>query len=278
MAGNDPRLGDARTPTAHSHAIADVSGLQGALDGKAASGHGHAIADVTNLQTTLDGKAAASHTHAIADTTGLQAALDGKAATAHSHAIADVTNLQTSLNGKQDTSAKGQANGYAGLGADGKVPSAQLPVSGSDPWTIVKLTSEFSTTLATAQDVPGLSFTPVAGTWYIVEAFLLVRTATATVNPRLGLAWPTGLTDGGAMLDQGQSATADILARGNPNAPLLVAVGGIPNTTQSWPAYLSGVALAGATPAGNVRVQVASETAGTAVRVMPGSYLRYRPY
>ncbi len=32
--------------------------------------------------------------------------------------------LQT---GKQDLSAKGAVNGYAGLGSDGKVPSAQLP-------------------------------------------------------------------------------------------------------------------------------------------------------
>lgn len=32
--GNDTRLSDARTPTAHGHAIADVSGLQTALDGK----------------------------------------------------------------------------------------------------------------------------------------------------------------------------------------------------------------------------------------------------
>lgn len=31
---NDPRLTDARTPLAHAHAIADVTGLQGALDGK----------------------------------------------------------------------------------------------------------------------------------------------------------------------------------------------------------------------------------------------------
>lgn len=78
------------TPSAHTHAIADVTGLQAALDGKQAAGsyaaavHGHSIADVTGLQTALDGKqaagsyAAASHTHVIADVTGLQAALDGK--------------------------------------------------------------------------------------------------------------------------------------------------------------------------------------------------------
>lgn len=36
--------------------IADVTGLQAALDGKAETVHAHAIADVTGLQTALDGK------------------------------------------------------------------------------------------------------------------------------------------------------------------------------------------------------------------------------
>lgn len=35
--GNDSRLSDARTPTAHSHTISDVTGLQTALDGKQAT-------------------------------------------------------------------------------------------------------------------------------------------------------------------------------------------------------------------------------------------------
>jgi hypothetical protein len=59
-------------------AIADISGLQTALDGKAPTSHSHAISDVTNLQTTLDGKASVTHSHAISDVTGLQTALDGK--------------------------------------------------------------------------------------------------------------------------------------------------------------------------------------------------------
>lgn len=71
--------------------ISTVSGLQTALDGKAAAAHGHPISDVTGLQDELDGKqaagsyAAATHGHAIADVTGLQASLDGKAAASHAH-------------------------------------------------------------------------------------------------------------------------------------------------------------------------------------------------
>ena len=62
---------------------AKVDGLQAALDGKqprgeyAASSHTHAVAEVTGLQEALDGKAAASHRHAAADIDGLDAAVGG---------------------------------------------------------------------------------------------------------------------------------------------------------------------------------------------------------
>ena len=57
---------------------------------------------------------------------------------AHTHAISEVTNLQTELNAKVNTTSIGIANGVAGLDADGKVPSTQLPsyvddiIEGSD--------------------------------------------------------------------------------------------------------------------------------------------------
>ena len=84
--------------TSHSHAIANVTGLQTALDGKqpagsyAASAHTHAPADITGTAVITtdprlsDARTPTVHTHAIADTTGLRAALDGKAATGHTHA------------------------------------------------------------------------------------------------------------------------------------------------------------------------------------------------
>jgi hypothetical protein len=107
-------------PSSHAHPIADVTGLQDALDSKADVGtgggtlepHTHAIADVTNLQTELDEKASTIHTHGIADVTGLQNALDGKVDDAemtnkadlnHTHGIADVNGLQTALDGKANT-------------------------------------------------------------------------------------------------------------------------------------------------------------------------------
>ena len=110
------------TPSAHTHTIANVTGLQTALDGKAASSHTHTKSQITNFPTSIKnptsvviklnggttegtnmftydgstaksinitpagiGAAASSHTHTIANVTGLQSALDGKAASSHTH-------------------------------------------------------------------------------------------------------------------------------------------------------------------------------------------------
>lgn len=147
---------------------------------------------------------------------------------------------------------------------------------GSDPWTYIKLSSDFPTTSATAVDVTGLSFTPVASSTYVIEGFFLVRTATTTVGPRPGVAWPTGTTDGAGQLTVASSATAFLTANGNPNAAMLNAVGGLPATNGSYPSTLRVTLVTGVSPSGTFRIQLASETAGTTVTMRAGSWLRYR--
>lgn len=84
----------------HQHAIADTTGLQTALDGKAALVHTHVAADVTDLQPLLDAKSDVGHGHTIGDVAGLSSALAGKSNINHVHAIAGVTGLQTELDNK----------------------------------------------------------------------------------------------------------------------------------------------------------------------------------
>lgn len=147
--------------------------------------------------------------------------------------------------------------------------------AGSDGWTYVKLAADFTTSSATAVDA-GLAFTPSANTSYEFKAILLTRTATTTVGPRPGLAWATGLTDGVAHIRQESSATAFVSALGNINASVLAPVGGVPSNSQSFPAIIEGMVIAGASPSGTVKVQLASETAGTNVTIKAGSFLKYR--
>lgn len=81
--------------------IADVAGLQTALDGKAPTEHGHAVDEVIGLQSALNGKASAGHGHDIADIGALETELQGKAAAVHAHTIADVAGLESALEGRQ---------------------------------------------------------------------------------------------------------------------------------------------------------------------------------
>lgn len=100
----------------HTHAISDITNLQGALDGKAESTHTHAISDVTGLQNALDSKAGASHSHAVSNVTGLQNALDGKlegvslngVAQSVSNSVAVIFALPIAISEMPSPSASGQ--------------------------------------------------------------------------------------------------------------------------------------------------------------------------
>lgn len=232
------------------------------------------------------GAAWGSVTGTLANQTDLQTALDGKAASSHNHDAtyeAKNANIQTHIAAAHAPSNAQKNSDITLAEIEAKltgVISSHSHAGGADPWTYVQVNSgnDFTTTSATAVDVTGLAFTPVANTTYEFEALLLLRTATATVNPRAGLAWPTGGTDGVGMIEQaGATATAaHANAVGNINAALLIAVGGLLNNSQSWPVKIHGMFRAGASPSGTVRIQLASETAGTTVRIVARSFLKYR--
>ena len=66
------------TPTAHTHAQSDVTGLATALSGKANATHTQGQADITGLEDALEAKADATHTHDYA-------------ASSHTHTVAQVS-------------------------------------------------------------------------------------------------------------------------------------------------------------------------------------------
>jgi hypothetical protein len=109
---------------AGASSIADIDGLQDALDGKSGLGHGHAIADVGGLEAALDGKAALSHGHATGDVGGLEAALGGKAALAGAAFSGAVSAQSLTLgndlavaDGGTGASSAGAARSNLGLGS-----------------------------------------------------------------------------------------------------------------------------------------------------------------
>lgn len=274
--------------TPDCHPISAVSGLQAALDGKAASDHSHpggsaswggiggTLSEQTDLQAALDAKAASGHNHDAAYSAsghGHDATYEPKNANIQAH----VTEAHAPSNAQKNadiTKAEIEAK------LTGEISSHFHAGGGADPWTYQRLSADFTASSTTAADINNgalFGFTPAANTDYIWEAVLGIRTATAATNPRLGFAWATGMEDGVCSIEQTSTATAKVMANGHPGVTLLVAVGGLPNNTTSWPAICYGMVRSGATPSGSCRMQLASESNGTVVRVVAAiSYFRYR--
>lgn len=137
----------------HKHDIADINGLQLALDGKAANGHAHVMADITDLAAALallapkaspaltgtptaPTQAAGNNSTRIATTafvaTAVANGVSGKADMNHTHVAADITDLQPLLDQKAALNHGHAISGITGLSdalaakADAETVSSQL--------------------------------------------------------------------------------------------------------------------------------------------------------
>lgn len=244
----------ARSSHTGTQAASTISDFAEAVDDRVAT----LIVPGTNITVTYDD---------VANTLTIAASGGGGVPT-----VIDDNNSATDMSFWSGTQAQYNALGSYTAGRQYIITDAADP----DPWTYIKLGSDFVTGSATAVDITGLAFTPAANTTYEFEAVLLTRTATATVGPRPGVAWPTGMTDGVVEIYQPSAVGTQVMQFGNINAAVLAPVGGLPNTTQSYKATIIGMIIAGATPGGTMKMQLASETAATNVTVKAGSYLKYR--
>lgn len=149
---------------------------------------------------------------------------------------------------------------------------------GSDPWTYVKLASDFVTSSSIAVDVTGMTFTPAANTDYEVEWVLLVSTATITVGPRPGAAWGTGYQYGAIDMYTTSSAVAESQQHVSMNTAAgsaIANIGGLPVANEVYGTCGRAVFRSGTTPTA-FKLQLASETAATNVTAKAGSFLKYR--
>lgn len=235
--------------------ISEQSDLVSALGGKAGTSHAHA------------GYAAANHAHegyVAADDARLT---DDRTPTAHSHAQGDVTGLGTALDGKSPTTHD-HDSAYAAID--------HTHAGGADPWTYVKLAEDFTTSGTTNANVTGLAFTPATGkTYYVIGVFML-RTATATVGARPGIAWPANLTDATARAEAATSLTASAIRSWGARTTQNAASTGLATTTDSHYGGVEALMVTGATTSGDFQITLASESAGTNVSIKSGSFIAYR--
>lgn len=150
---------------AHTHIIADVTGLQTALDGKADSSHTHTIANVTGLQTALDGKQAAGN-YADTGVANTFSANQIISVTDNTNAALRITQLGTGLALRVEDSANPDSTPFA-------ITAAGVVIVGN------------ASALATNAD--GSSVTPqlqVAGTGINDSSFGVYRFAASSGSPR----------------------------------------------------------------------------------------------
>lgn len=158
-----------------------------------------------------------------------------------------------------------------------KLPISGLP-SGADPWTYLKLAADQDVSTATWADLTGLAFTPAANTDYEVEFCLMCQTPTATVGARPGLSWGTGYQYGVADLYTPTAATTESIVHqtiGTAAGTAQAAAGGLPVVNVPYGHRGMVTFRSGTTPT-PFKLQMASETAGTAIRTKAGSYLKFR--
>jgi hypothetical protein len=169
------------------------------------------------------------------------------------------------------------ADGAQGIQGIQGIQGEQGPAGESaDPWTFVKLSGDFTTSNATNTNVTGLLFTPAASTTYLIMGKFLLRTATATVGARPGVAWPTNLTDATARMEASASLTTSILRSWGARTTQNAASTGLATTADSHYGALDAMIVTASNVSGDFQITLASETALTNVTMKAGSFIAYR--
>lgn len=148
-------------------------------------------------------------------------------------------------------------------------------VSG-DAWSVVKLAEDFTKSTTANDAVTGFNFTPGTSKTYLIFGYFLLRTATATVGARPGIAWPGSITDGIARMEAANSLTGSAIRTWGAKSILNAASTGLASTADSHWGSLDCLLITGPGTTGNFQITLASETAGTNVTMKAGSVLMYR--
>lgn len=169
---------------------------------------------------------------------------------------------------------------HATLGADGKVPTEQLPTSSGGALTASTaiMTSTQQSTSVTPANVTQLVLPLAANGVYLVECFVTFQSAATTTGLGLGFTSPTGCR---CMCEITvpitSTAAATQLRTFFPNAAVATNTGivvgtGVTAINSNHTGKISGIIRNGST-AGNFQVQFRSEIAASAVTLQIGSEL-----
>lgn len=147
---------------------------------------------------------------------------------------------------------------------------------GSDPWTYVKLSSDYLVSTTTNSD-SFLRFTPSASTHYVVEGMLSLQTAATTTGARPGIKWPTGgINQNIAWVTSSMSVTTFASRFWGNTTTANAASTAIGVANQSFYGKIEASFVTSPNPNGDFIITLASEVNGSVARLMTNSFIRYR--
>lgn len=152
---------------------------------------------------------------------------------------------------------------------------------GSDPWTYVSLGSDFTTTSGPSGgdvDVTDLVFTPAANKQYEIEGRFFLRATQTTTGPQVGVAWPSaGVVEPSACrIVVPSTANTDVHINLPRSTNGRVATQGSISTSLEMMGLLWAVLSTDGSASGTFQITLRSETNTFEVRMVAGSFIRYR--
>jgi hypothetical protein len=147
---------------------------------------------------------------------------------------------------------------------------------GGSGWTYVKLTADAATT-TTANTDTLLRFTPDASSHYEIEGKFFLESVAITTGVRPGIKWSTsGLLRNVAWIVSPTSATAFVSRFWGNTVAANAASTAVPVANEGLYGEVNAMFVTDTVTAGDFIITIATEIAGSQVKINGDSYIRYR--
>lgn len=183
------------------------------------------------------------------------------------------------LNDLSDVTVPTPSNGDLLQYNSGSGQWENVTTEAADPWTWVKLASDFNVSGSTILP-SSLSFTPAANEVYIVDIFLMLSSDDVTIGAQPGITWPvagvSNQTSAGYLHVANSSTNTQERNWADITSTIVSQVTSMPNVNEATPGHGRFVFTTDGSISGDFIVTMRAETVLGNVTMRANSWLRYR--